>query len=301
LNRNSEPIVITPARLLLGGITSLAFGVSVVVNKAGLDHSELNTSEYTALSALVAGMLALPAVIARGRRVLSCSKTCLIKILIIALLATGIANVFLFQGQARTSATNAGFVLTLTAFFTVTFASLLLGERIDKRKYPAVAALFAGLYLLTVGTRSFSLNAGDLFIVGTAVTWGFSNAIARSIMREISSQAIAWVRLVFGAIFLMALFRVGPVEGFSAATGGDYWFVLSGIIGWAAILLFYKAIELLGASTAALVVVSFPVFSTLGAILFLGETLSAEDLIGGALIFISLIGITRVSRSRHAV
>lgn len=287
---------ITPSRMLLGGITALSFGAIVVVNKAGLDRSELTVSEYTALSALVSGVLALPAIIVRARSVLSCSRTCKLKILLIGLLATGVANVFLFQGQARTSATNAGFVMTLTAFFTVLFASLMLGERIERRKYPAVATLFVGLYLLTVGTQSFSLNAGDIFIVGTAVTWGLSNAIARSIMGEISSQAIAWVRLLCGAVFLMALLRVEPRDALPALTGGDYWFVLSGIVGWFAILLFYKAIELLGASNASLMVVSFPVFSTLGAILFLGETLYTEDLIGGGLIFASLIGITQAHR-----
>jgi drug/metabolite transporter (DMT)-like permease len=296
VNPKNETGDITPGRLLLGVITSLSFGAIVVVNKAGLERSDLTTSEYTALSALVAGLLATPAIILRARNILSCSRICLSKILLVGVLASGVANIFLFQGQARTSATNAGFVMTITAFFTVVFASLLLGERIESKKYPAVGTLFVGLYLLTVGTRSFELNSGDMFIVGTAVTWGFSNAVAKSIMGDISSQAIAWVRLLFGAVFLMALLRVSPGAGSEAIASGDYWFVFSGAVGWVAILLFYKAIELLGASNAALVVVSFPVFSTLGAIVFLGETLSTEDLIGGALIFVSLIGITRVSK-----
>ena len=297
MDRRSESGSITLAGHILGGTTAISFGAIVVVNKAGLDRSDLTTSEYTALTALVGGLVALPAVLARIRSVVSCPRTCLLKVFLIGVLASGAANVFLFQGQARTSATNAGFVMTMTAFFTVLFASLMLGERIDRRKYPAIAALFVGLYLLTVGTRGFQLNSGDLIIVGTAVTWGFSNAVAKSIMGNISSQVVAWVRLLLGAVFLLLLLRVNPAQGISAAAAGDYWFVISGAVGFIAIVLFYKAIELLGAGTAALVVVSFPVFSTLGAVLFLGETLSTEDLIGGALIFLSLFGITRVSQA----
>jgi O-acetylserine/cysteine efflux transporter len=270
----------------------VAFGVSVVVNKAGLDRSGLPPLDYTALSALVAGVLALPPALLNTARIASCSKACIAKVFIIGVSASGFAYLMLFWGQNLTSATNAGFVLTLTAFFTVVFASLLLGERVDRRKYPAIGFLFVGLYLLIVGTQSLTLNIGDIFIAGTALVWGITNSIARSVMREISAQVVAWLRLVFGAAFLVCVLRVGPADGISAVWAGDLWFLASGALVWASILLFYKTIETLGAGLAALVVVSSPVVSTIGAVAFLGETLSAEDFIGGGLILISLLGIT---------
>jgi len=288
----SEPGSVTPRGLLLGIITSFAFSVSVVVNKAGLDRSALPPLDYTALSGLTAGLLALPPVLFKASRIVSCSRTCLLKLLVIGVSASGFAYILLFWGQSKTTATNAGFVLTLTAFFTILFASILLGERIDKKKYPAIAILFLGLYLLIVGTKSLTLNTGDIFIVGTALVWGVTNSIARSVMSQVPSQLVAWLRLVIGGAFLAAVMRVSPGEGVAAAEAGDLWFLASGLFVWASIVLFYKTIETLGAGMASLVVVSSPVISTAGAVVFLGEVLSIEDFIGGALVLVSLIGIT---------
>jgi O-acetylserine/cysteine efflux transporter len=282
----------TPRGLFLGAATSVVFGTSVVVNKAGLDASPLSSPDYTTLSALVACVLALPPVVGAARSIASCSAACLTKIAVIGVFASGVASLLLFWGQRMTRATDAGFLLTLSAFFTVVFASALLGERIERRKYPAIVLLFAGLYLLIVGTESITLNAGDLLIVGTAALWGITNTIARSVMRDISGQLVAWLRLVIGAAFLVAVIRPDLGDVRSAIAGGDLWFVASGVMVWLSILLFYKAIEALGAGTAALIMVSSPVFAAAGAVLTLGEVLSPEDLIGGALILASMIGIT---------
>ncbi len=281
---------------LLGAATSVVFGASVVVNKAGLDHSPLPTLDYTTLSALVAGVLALPPVLGGARQIVSCSGVCLAKILAIGVFASGVASLLLFWGQSMTSATNAGFLLTLSAFFTVVFASLLIGERIEPRKYPAIGLLFAGLYLLIVGTHTIELNAGDLLVAGTALIWGVTNTIARSVMRDISGQLVAWLRLVIGAAFLAALVRLDSGRVSSTLAGGDLWFVASGVMVWLSILLFYKAIEILGAGMASLVMVSSPVVATIGAVLFLGEVLSPEDLIGGGLVLVSMVGITGLGR-----
>lgn len=292
MSSNSQPISVTPRGLLQGIITSFAFGISVVVNKAGLDRSSLAPLDYTALSALVAGVLALPFVITGARRIISCSGICHLKIAVIGISASGFAYLLLFWGQSLTRATNAAFMLTLTAFFTVVFAAILLGERIDKHKYPVIGLLFVGLYFLTVGTQALKFNVGDLFIAGTALIWGITNSIARSVMREISALIVAWLRLVIGAAFLMLVLRVGFDDAISALADGDLWFLASGVLVWASIVLFYRTIEMLGAGMASLMVVSSPVLATAGAVLFLGEVLSTEDLIGGGLILISLIGIT---------
>ncbi len=299
--KQSEPIAVTPSGILLGTITSFAFGASVVTNKAGLDSSGLTALDYTALSALAAAVIAFPFLLPRVLRIVSCSKTCLVKVLVIAVGASGIAYLLLFYGQSLTSATNAGFMLTLTAFFTVVFAAALIGERIEKRRYPAIGLLFIGLYLLIVGVDKIKLNAGDLFIAGTAFIWGFTNSIARSVMREIPAQIVALIRLFIGGLFLAAVLRAGPGLAAATVSSGDYWFLLSGLLGFASILLFYRTIGVLGAGMASLVVVSSPIFSTLGAVVFLGERLAAEDLVGGALVLVALVGITgaleRVSRS----
>jgi O-acetylserine/cysteine efflux transporter len=296
MDRTSEAGSQTPRGLLLGAATSIVFGASVVVNKAGLDGSPLSSPDYTTLSALVACLLALPPVLSGARAIASCSAACAAKILAIGIFASGVASLLLFWGQRMTTATDAGFLLTLSAFFTVVFAAALLGERIERRKYPAIALLFVGLYLLIVGTESLALNTGDLLIVGTAMLWGITNTIARSVMRDISGQLVAWLRLVIGAAFLAAVVRPDPGEVHSALAGGDLWFIASGVMVWLSILLFYKAIEMLGAGMASLIMVSSPVVATAGAVVLLGEVLSPEDLLGGVLILVSMIGITGFRR-----
>ena len=274
--------------ILFGSLASLCFGAGIVVNKVGLAQSALHPLEYTALSVIVAGMLGGVMIIPKRAALYACSRLCMLNILFLGITASVISYVFLFWGQSLTKAINAGFLISLSGFFTMIFALLFLKEVPEKRQYPFILLLFAGIYLLTVGTHILQLNPGDIFIIIAAMIFGLTNALSKFAMRELRGELVASLRLLVGAVLLMGILLWRSPHVLTSLVGLKGWFVVSGVLMWGFIVCLYRAIEISGATMATLVSTSYPVVSTIGAILWLNEGLAVQEIVGGALILLSI-------------
>src|SRR4029434_6835831 len=199
-----------------------------------------------------------------------------------------ISYVFLFWGQSLTKAINAGFLISLSGFFTMIFALLFLKEVPEKRHYPFILLLFTGIYLLTVGTHILQLNPGDILIIIAAMIFGLTNALSKFAMRELRGELVASLRLLVGAVLLIGFLLLWSPHVLTSLAGLKGWFVVSGVLMWGFIVCLYRAIEISGATMATLVSTSYPVVSTIGAILWLNEGLAVQEIVGGALILLSI-------------
>ena len=168
------------------------------------------------------------------------------------------------------------------------FASLFLKEGIEERKYVFMLLLFAGIYLLTVGTHILQFNHGDILIIIAAMIFGFTNALSKFAMYELRGDLVASTRLIVGAVVLMGILLVRSPHVLTSLGGLQCWFVVSGVLMWGFIVSLYRAIEISGATMATLVSTSYPVVSTIGSILFLNEGLAVQEIVGGALILLSI-------------
>jgi drug/metabolite transporter (DMT)-like permease len=274
--------------IIFGSLASLCFGTGIVVNKVGLAQSALHPLEYTALSVIVAGILGGVMIIPNRRALFSCSRFCWLNILFLGITASVVSYVFLFWGQSLTKAINAGFLISLSGFFTMIFALLFLKEVPEKRQYPFILLLFAGIYLLTVGTHILQFNPGDICIIIAAMIFGLTNALSKFAMHELRGELVASLRLLVGAVVLMGILLLRAPHVLTSLAGLKGWFVVSGVLMWGFIICLYRAIEISGATMATLVSTSYPVVSTIGAILLLNEGLAVQEIVGGALILLSI-------------
>jgi drug/metabolite transporter (DMT)-like permease len=274
--------------IVFGSLASLCFGMSIVVNKVGLAQSALHPLEYTALSVIVAGILGGVVIVPKRAALYSCSRLCILNILFLGVTASVISYVFLFWGQSLTKAINAGFLISLSGFFTMIFALLFLKEVPEKRQYPFILLLFTGIYLLTVGTHILQLNPGDILIIIAAMIFGLTNALSKFAMRELRGELVASLRLLVGAVLLIGFLLLWSPHVLTSLAGLKGWCLVSGVLMWGFIVCLYRAIEISGATMATLVSTSYPVVSTIGAILWLHEGLAVQEIVGGALILLSI-------------
>src|SRR6266511_792 len=76
------------------------------------------------------------------------------------------------EGQARTTATNTGFITGLYVVFAPILAALFLRHRIPAAIWLAVLMSLAGLTLLSVAELdALTLHAGDLLVLAGSVAW----------------------------------------------------------------------------------------------------------------------------------
>ncbi len=209
-------------------------------------------------------------------------------------------------GLARTSAIHAALLESLEAPFVVILGVVLLREKVRAALVVALGLGLAGAALVSLpsgdGGPDRATALGDLLVVlAIAVAAFYSIAVNRFGADDPSltvtsfqflAASCALAPVVAGSWVLHASRLPGAGHGYLVAA------VASGVLGTAgAYLLFNVGITRTSASAAGLTLNLIPVFGTVAAVVGLGEHLQTLEIVGGALILASLLGLHFASRT----
>jgi drug/metabolite transporter (DMT)-like permease len=194
---------------------------------------------------------------------------------------------FVYAVDLSTASTVA-LLLGATPVFMGLIAVALRLERLQGAFWIGAAVTFAGVALIAVagGTISGSLG-GNLLGIGTAFCWAaYSTAIA-PLMKRYSPYRISAVVLAIGWIPLAA------IGAHQIPDQHVHWGALMGIaVAYAVVgplfltnILWFTAIDVVGAPRAALFGNLQPFFSLFFALILLSESLHGLEVAGGVLIF----------------
>ena len=186
--------------------------------------------------------------------------------------------------------------------FSVLFAALFLGERVEPRLLVPFGVAIAGVWLVTTGRagleQGWSLGRWELAGLASAVLSGAAVAAIRAARRSESSWAI------YGSFSIFGLLVSAPfgIASFRAPSGRE-WLYLAGVGGFsiAAQLLMtyaYRWVTNLQAGVIAQVTV---VASLAAGALFLDERLTARALAGCALTLAGVVGVVVLASTPRAV
>jgi drug/metabolite transporter (DMT)-like permease len=194
-------------------------------------------------------------------------------------------------GLELTSASNAAFITGLAVVLTPMLAAAVWRRRVAPRVYGAAAVAVAGLALLTIGEGGVEgLNAGDVWVLGTALTYavyvvylgevaGRASVFALAGMQHLPMALLAWAwawpqraalaevpPFTFGAIAYLAVVSTALVA-----------------------VLQTMAQRVVAAPLAALVFVLEPVFAAIFAAWWLGERLGPIGWLGGGMVVVAMV------------
>jgi drug/metabolite transporter (DMT)-like permease len=163
-------------------------------------------------------------------------------------------------------------------------------ERLQRSFWVGALVTLAGVALIAVasGGGSFSSGlGGDLLAIGLGITWaGYTVAIA-PLMRRYSPYRISALVLAIGWVPL-ALISIPQVAEQQFSFGWKVWLGFGyAVIGplFLTNILWFTAIDRVGASRASLFANLQPFFAVFFAIVLLSETLHGLEIAGGVLIF----------------
>jgi O-acetylserine/cysteine efflux transporter len=206
---------------------------------------------------------------------------------------------FLFSGMANgMPAGLASVTLQSQAFFTVVIATLIYGERPNRRQWGGIGVALAGLAVIgaTAGTDGFTLQ-GLVLVIAAALSWAIGNVLLRSCPKMEMLPAMVWLSLVPPLpLFGLSLLIEGPhaitlaLMSVSWAGIGSiaYLAVVATLIGFG---IWGQLIKQYPVSTVAPFSLLVPIFGTLAAALLLGERFSAQRLCGMVLVVAGLAGL----------
>ena len=190
------------------------------------------------------------------------------------------------MGLERTGAAVTGFITGLYVVATPLLAALILKERISKLTQFCVFLATVGLALLSI--HGWSVGIGELYVLGSAFAFG-AHIIALSVWspgRDV--YAMTLIQLTTCAL-LSSIFVAN--EGFIAPPDAEVWWVIIFTAVFCTAIAFIVQTwsqAHISATKVAVILTMEVVFAALFAVIFGGERLTLQVLLGGILVIIAM-------------
>ena len=274
------------------------WGANVGIVKAAYD--EIPPILFAAIRFTISGifLLAITFFCEKGLRIRRADWT---KVVLLGGLGLGLYQILWSVGLSLTSASNSALILSTQPLLGALYVDLKKDERVEKGQYGGMLIALTGVILVilkpTVHLRvSLATLIGDLLnLLASFCGAVFFSARAKPLLRTYSPLRLMSYCMVTGSILLwMAV----PFAAWSPAWGqiGKAWWsmayaiVIGGILGH---VVWYDAIGRIGVTQTLLYQFFIPIWAVLFNHLFLGEEVSLQQILGGALI---LFGVYRSLR-----
>jgi drug/metabolite transporter (DMT)-like permease len=218
------------------------------------------------------------------------------QLLLLAVPSVTIYNTFIYLGTRTTTATNAGLIVGTMPITTLALAVLAGQERATATRVAGFVASFIGVAcVITKGDLTtihhLSFSPGDLFILGSALSWATYSILLRRFAIPVGSFALLALLSAFGLALCIPFCILELVGGerISWSFGTFAAIIYVGIFPSVIATIFWnEAVARVGASTAGIFFNLVPVFVVVMAITVLAESLTSFQLIGMGLILIGI-------------
>lgn len=287
--------------LALVGV-AVIWGVNIPVMKSGLDHIDRYSFNALrlALSAVVLVLLGWNE-LRSGQRPRSNLR--FHQVLIYAGLASIIYQYLFLLGVSRATSANAGLIVATIPMWTALAARVFLKEQLPWLGWFGLLAALTGTLIVTlskttIGPVQGSL-AGNLFMLGAALSWACATVYSRPLMKAISPIQLSACASVIGLPFHVLIALHSLPQSLPLLSDGAvlYPLVYSGVFSTGlALAMWNYGVRHAGAAQAAIFQNLIPAIAIFTAWLFRGEQITLPQITGGTMI---IIGLLIMRRSRN--
>ncbi len=192
-------------------------------------------------------------------------------------------------GLSITSASNAAFITGLSVILTPIVGAIGWRKQLLPRVYLAAGVALAGLALITLRGGAAAINAGDVWILATALSYALFIVYLGEVAGSVSGTALAMMQHIPMALlaWAWALPQVGKLAEVPWSTYLAIVYLAAVATALVAVVQTY-AQRVVPAHVAALIFALEPVFASLFALAILGERLGWIGWIGGALLVMAM-------------
>jgi drug/metabolite transporter (DMT)-like permease len=219
----------------------------------------------------------------------------------LALIGVSIFQSLVYLGLQSTTTVNAVLINCAAPLFILLSAWTIDGERATLRQLAGILVSVTGiLVILSRGEfavlRELEFHAGDAWIVLAVAIWGVYSVLLKRRPPELGGLHFLFVLAVLGVVFLAPVFvwqvwQSPPRMPTMNEALAILYVGLAASVG--AFLLWNRGVAVLGPSTGGFMLYLLPVFGTLLAIAFLGESFGAFHAVGIATIVAGVVLATR--------
>lgn len=203
---------------------------------------------------------------------------------------------FLSLGLSKTSASNGGLILGLGPLLTTIVAFFLLGTKITPIRLLGIIIGFMGVtFIVVLGSGGVSaISIGDFYVFLAIFAQAFSFILIKKVSHTLEPRLMTGYMLVIGAVILFIISLFKEPHGFKGMADGSagVWmiFLASAVIATAiGHMIYNSALGKVGVAESAIFINLNPLFSLIGAVIFLDEHISAQQIFGFIFILVGVL------------
>lgn len=254
---------------------------------------------------VVALVVLLPVVLPRLRREWPIVRANLGLIAICGLFGVTLFNFLIYTAMHYTTAINAALVNSAIPIFILMFARIFYGQRVVLRQHIGIALSLIGVAAIILrGDPSriltLSFNHGDLLVLLAAIAWGLYSVAIKRYPQGLNPFVFLFSMTVAGLVLLVPFYAWEIAQGQLMTLNQPtvlsiaYVGILASVVAFTA---WNHGLRVVGPHIGGQFVHLMPAFSTILAVIFLGERLQAFHVAGIVLISAGILCATYKIRS----
>ncbi len=273
-------------------MTAIISGVSIYLNKSGV--SFFDPVVFTFMKNVLAALI-LSLIVLSWKNISAISRLNFrswITLVIIGLIGGSLPFILFFKGLAATSALQGSFIHKTMFIYVSALAVIFLKEKINKYFFGGAILVLIG-NLIVIRGLSLAPNWGDFLILSATLLWALENIISKHAMKKIHCDTIAWARMFFGAIFILAYLWINGQSDLATSLNLKQigWVMLASVLLSGYVITWYRGLAKIPVSVASSVLILGSPVTTMLVILSSGkinwgEILSAFFIVSGVIVII---------------
>ena len=198
-------------------------------------------------------------------------------------------NTLLYIGLQDTTATNALLINSAVPIMIVFLAALILKQKITNNQIIGIILSTLGVILLVLKAdllkiTALEFNKGDFWVISAGFSWALYSVLLKFKPKELKGMQFITAIVFLGTIVLLILY-VSFGYGFTSGINhlDNHFMIILYLVFFPSILSYifwHKGIETIGADKTGQFTHLMPLFGSLMAFVFLGETLELYHLLG---------------------
>ena len=216
-----------------------------------------------------------------------------------------IFNSFTYLSLQSSMIINASIMTSITPLLIILFSWLIF-------KTPTYFMQFFGILMSIIGVLiiiskanfinliNLNFTIGDLWMLVAVFSWGLYSVLLKKIDSSLSQLATLEIMIFFGLIFIFPFYFFESLNNSFLPKDTNEILMISYVAIFASITSFFawnKGVAIVGANKASLFLHLIPVFSSIWAIIFLGEKFSLFHLLGTSFIIFGIL-ISNINKKK---
>ena len=224
-------------------------------------------------------------------------------LIIASILGVTIFNSFTYLSLQTTMVINSSIMASITPLLIIFFSWLIFKTQTYFMQFFGIILSIIGV-LIIISKANFNnlinldFTIGDLWMLAAVFSWGLYSVLLKKIDSTLSQLATLEVMIFIGLIFIFPFYFFESLNNSFLPKDSNEILMIIYVAIFASITSFFawnKGVSIVGANKASLFLHLIPVFSSMWAILFLGEIFSFFHLLGTFFIVFGIV-LSNVNR-----